>query len=224
MIELWGQTRGIIRLPAVVVVVGETMAIDVLRQEFILKAGDSDEIRFTVQDDTPPEKGGPLLWTIDPTDQFKLSIKLHATLDHEMMFKTTYRAGDFDLTDIANSHVSVPVRPRDLQLARRGTYVWELETFRAGVFGAGTGTIDVTGGGTTVVGAGTAFLAELAPGMLLEVGGFRTAIRRVLDDEHAVVDPGDWPDLVGQAFSVAEKSLCKTLAAGFVTIEGELAV
>lgn len=227
MIELWGQTRGQIRLPAVVVVVGETMAIDVMRQEFVLKAGDGQgtpTIRFTIQDDTPSESGGPHKLAIDPTDQFKMSVKLHGTLEHEMLFKTTYRAGDMDLTDIANSHVGVIVLPRDLHLARRGTYVWEFENWRAGAFGAGTGTVSVDGGGTALVGAGTAFLTELRSGMVLRFGGFYTVVRAVLDDEHATVDPGDWPDQVGVAFEVAEKSLCRTLAGGFVTIEGELAV
>ena len=200
------------------------MAIDVLRQEILLRAGDTETIRFTIQDDVDPENGGPNKYPLTVNDQFKFSMKLHATLVHEMMFKTSYRAGDLDLSDISNSHVSILVTPDDLHLATRGTYVWEFEMFRPGAFGPGAGSISVQAGGSDVLGSGTIFLTQLRPGMVLQVGGFYTVVRTVVDDTHATVDPGSWPTLSGQAFTVAEKMFCKTVAGGYVDLLSELVI
>lgn len=224
-VELWGQVSGLIRVPAVVQTVGEIMAIDVHQQEIHLRAGDTEEIRFTVQDDVSPDAGGPNKYPITVDDQFKFSIKYYPTLLHEILFKTTYRAGDIDLSDIVNSHVTVPIEPNDLRAARQQTYRWELEMFRAGTMVAGTGSIDVDEDETAVVGTGTAFVTELKSGDVLEFpGGFRTVVRTIEDDEHMTVDPGDWPLLVGVGFQYAPRTFNKTIAGGFVVIHNELTV
>ena len=224
-VELWAQVPGIIRLPAVVQKYGEVMAIDVQQQEFHVKAGDKADIRFTVQDDRSVESGGPELWPITVDDQFKFSIKYYPTTLHEVLFKTTYRAGDIDLTDIAGSHVTVLIKPEDLRSALQQTYRWELEMFQAGTMVAGTGTIDVLAGEQAVVGTGTDFISELKQGDVLEFpGGFRTVIRTIEDEEHMTVDPGDWPDLATAAFQWTERITSDTISGGFVVIDSELTV
>jgi len=224
-VELWAGVSGIIRLPAVVQIIGEIMSIDVHQQEIHIRAGDTEEIRFTVQDDVSPDGGGPNKYPLTVADQFKFSIKYYPTLLHEVLFKTTYRAGDIDLTDIANSHVTIPIAPNDLRAALQQTYRWELEMFRAGTMVAGTGTIDVDEDEASVVGIGTAFVTELQSGDVLEFpGGFRTVVRTIEDDEHMTVDPGDWPLFVGVSFQFAPRSFGKTISGGFVVIHNELTV
>lgn len=224
-VELWAQVRGQIRLAAVVQTIGEVMAIDVHQQEIHLRAGDTEEIRFTVQDDVSPGAGGPNKYPITTDHEFKFSIKYYPTLLHEILFKTSYRAGDIDLTDIAGSHVTVPIKPNDLRAALQQSYRWELEMFEAGAMAAGTGTIEADEDGTDVTGTGTAFVSELKSGDVLEFpGGYRTVIRTIEDDEHMTVDPGDWPDLVGVGFLFAPRTFNKTIAGGFVVIHNELTV
>jgi len=224
MIECWGQIRGIVRLPAVVVTHGEVMAIDVHNQEFMLVAGDDETVRFTVQDDTPTKDGGPGKYPLTADHRFKFSIKRTPTMLHEILFKTSYRAGDMDLTDIAESHVSVLVQPNDLRGGLQGTYRWQLEMFLEGAFVPGTGTVSLSAGGTTVTGTGTAFTTELESGDVIEVGGYYTVVREIYDDESMTVDPGSWGDLVGQPFSSANRIFNKTIAAGFVVLNSELTV
>lgn len=224
MIECWGQVTSQIRLPAVVVTHGETMAISIHNQEFVLKAGDDESIRFTVQDDTPTAEGGPNKYTLTADHQFKFSIKQEATLLHELLFKTSYRVGDLDLTDIGNSHVTVLVEPNDLRAAPQGTYRWELEMFLEGAFAVGTGTIDIEAGGTVVTGVGTAFTTELQSGDIIEVGGFKTVVRRIDSDESMTVDPGDWGLIAGQPFSYADRPFNRTIAGGWAVVSNELSV
>lgn len=224
MIECWAQVLGIIKLPAVVMTRGEVMAIDVQNQEFHIVAGDDETIRFTVQDDKPTEGGGPDKYPLTVDDRFKFSVKVETTLLAEVLFKTSYRAGDLDLSGIAVSHVAVLVRPNDLRGALQGTYRWQLEMFREGAFALGTGTIDVAAGGTVVTGTGTAFTSELESGDIVEVAGDYTVVREIYDDESMSVDPGDWGPVVGQPFQFADRPFNKTIAGGFLVIGNELTV
>lgn len=224
MIECWAQVRGIIKLPAVVMTKGEVMSIDVQNQEFHLVSGDDEQIRFTVQDDESTEDGGPNKYPLTVDDQFKFSIKVEPTLLAEVLFKTSYRAGDLDLTDISESHVTVLVQPNDLRGALQGTYRFQLEMFREGSFAAGTGTIDIAAGGTVVTGTGTAFTTELESGDIIDVAGFKTVVREIYDDESMSVDPGDWGPIVAQAFQYADRPFNKTIAGGFIIINNELTI
>lgn len=226
MIQLWARVPLTIHLPAVIQVVGEAMAIDVLNQEFSLKAGDHQTLRFTVQEDQrSDDEGPPPLAPIDALlDKFKFSIKREPTLLHEMFFRTSFRSGDIDLSDAANSHVGLSVEPEDLRGAMQGTYRWELEVFRVGAFVAGTGTVSVDADAVDVYGVGTAFSTELKSGDVLDLGGDLTVVRRIYDDEHISVDPGDWPTLSGIAFQWADRSANRTISAGFVVIDNELTV
>lgn len=226
MIELWASTPLIIRLPAVVQVVGEVMAIDVMNQEFSLKAGDNQTIRFTVQEDqSVTDEGPPPKHPIDALlDKFKFSIKRQADMLHEMFFRTSFRAGDIDLSGAADSHVALSVLAEDLRGAMQGTYRWELETFRVGTFQAGTGTVSVDAGAVDVYGVGTAFSTELKSGDVLDLGGDLTVVRRIYDDEHISVDPGDWTTLSGIGFQFADRQSNWTISAGWVIIHNELTV
>lgn len=224
MIECWGQVRGIIRLPAVVVTHGEVMAIDVHNQEFMLMAGDGETVRFTVQDDTPVKNGGPQKYPLTADHRFKFSVKREATMLHELLFKTSYRAGDMDLADIAESHVSVLVQPNDLRAALQGTYRWQLEMFLVGTFTLRTGTISLLAGETAVTGTGTAFTTELESGDVIAVDGNYTVVREIYDDENMTVDPGGWGDLIGRSFSSAKRTFNKTIAGGFLDLHSELTV
>lgn len=224
MIELWATVVPPIHLPAVVQTVGERMAIDAMLQEIMLRAGDSQTIRWTVQEDQDAAEGPPPLFPIDPDHQFKFSIKREPTMLHELLFRTTFRAGDFDLSDIASSHVSLDVAPDDLRGALAGTYRWEFEMFKYGAFSAGSGAVDVSEGEVDVWGTGTAFTTELESGMVLDLGGNLTVVRRIYDDEHISVDPGSWPDLVGVVFQFAPRTENRTVAGGFVKVLNELSI
>jgi len=224
MIECWAEVPGIIKLPAVVMTRGEVMAIDVHNQEFQIVAGDDETVRFTVQDDKPVADGGPDKYPLTVDHQFKFSVKVEPTMLAEVLFKTSYRAGDLDLTDISQSHVSVLVRPNDLRGALQGTYRWQLEMFLEGALSPGTGTVDIAAGGTIVTGTGTAFSSELESGDIVEVAGYKTVVREIYDDESMSVDPGDWGPVAAQPFSYASRTLNKTISGGFLVINNELTV